>query len=199
MLSSKRFIEKNPAEDIMKRILYVLSILVLLLSLFGCTGSTPTENNNPQDLNKASKWFDCLHGDEMKWDDTREIKLDAYPGVTFRCSSEKIEAVTEEETLELVYGMPVWNVYFCDLTGDGKPELCSTISFGSGMIDTRIIVYDYTEKTSYELSDRGNFDYALQMRDGSLIGEKRVYLKDELLESGELVFQNDTIQIKAEE
>ena len=119
--------------------------------------------------------------------------------MTFRCSSEKLEAVTEEETLELVYGMPVWNVYFCDLTGDGKPELCSTISFGSGMIDTRIIVYDYAEKTSYELSDRGNFDYALQMRDGSLIGEKRVYLKDELLESGELVFQNDTIQIKAEE
>lgn len=51
---------------------------------------------------------------------------------------------------------------------------------------------------SYELSDRGNFDYVLNMQEDSLIVEKRAYMQDELIESGELVFLNDTIQIKTE-
>lgn len=42
--------------------------------------------------------------------------------------------------LQLYTGMPIWNTYFCDLTGDGLPELCSTLSFGSGMIDSRTIL-----------------------------------------------------------
>ena len=65
-------------------------------------------------------------------------------------------------------------------------------------IDNRIIIYDYAGGASYELSDRGNFDYVLNMQDDSLIVEKRVYKQDELVESGELVFLNDTIQIKTE-
>lgn len=93
---------------------------------------------------------------------------------------------------------PIWSVYFYDLTGDGNPELCSTISFGSGIIDDRIIIYDYAGGASYELSDRGNFDYVLNMQEDSLIVEKRAYMQDELIESGELVFLNDTIQIKTE-
>ena len=94
--------------------------------------------------------------------------------------------------------MPIWSVYFYDLTGDGKPELCSTLSFGSGIVDDRIIIYDYAGGVSYELSDRGNFDYALNMQEDSLIVEKRVYMQDELVKSGELIFLNDTIQIKTE-
>ena len=110
-----------------------------------------------------------------------------------------MEAVTDKESVTLYVGMPIWSVYFYDLTGDGNPELCSTISIGSGIIDNRIIIYDYADGASYELSDRGNFDYVLSMQDDSLIVEKRVYMQDELVESGELVFLNDTIQIKTDE
>ena len=80
-----------------------------------------------------------------------------------------MEAVTDKEVVPLYEGMPIWSVYFCDLTGDGIPELCSTLSFGSGMIDNRIIIYDYAGGASYELSDRGNFDYILNMREDSLV------------------------------
>ena len=66
------------------------------------------------------------------------------------------------------------------------------------IIDDRIIIYDYAGGASYELSDRGNFDYVLNMQEDSLIVEKRAYMQDELIESGELVFLNDTIQIKTE-
>ena len=66
------------------------------------------------------------------------------------------------------------------------------------MIDNRIIIYDYAGGASYELSDRGNFDYILNMREDSLVVEKRVYMQDEMVESGELVFRDDTIQIITE-
>ena len=69
---------------------------------------------------------------------------------------------------------------------------------GSGMVDDRIIVYDYACGLSYELSDRCKFDYVLTMQGDSLIVEKRGYMQDELVESGELVFLDDTIQIKRE-
>jgi len=147
----------------------------------------------------ATKWFDSLHGDEMIWDSVREINLSAFPDVTFRLHAEKLEAVTDNEIVPLYTGMPIWNVYFCDLTGDGKPELCSTISVGSGIIDNRIIIYDYAEGVSYELSDRMNYDYVLNMKDGKLIVEKRKYMQEELVSSGGLVFQDGTIQIRPSE
>lgn len=143
----------------------------------------------------ATKWFDYLHGDEMKLDGVREINLDAFPDVTFRCSHEKLEALTGKESTTLYTGMPIQSVYFCDLTGDGKPELCSTIALGSGIIDNRIIAYDYAEGESYELSDRMRYDYVLNMNDGKLIAEKRRFMQEELVLSGELVIQNGTLQI----
>jgi|GEM_PF-900324 hypothetical protein len=147
----------------------------------------------------ATKWFDNLHGNEMIWDGVREINLDAFPDVTFRCHAEKLEAVTDKEIIPLYTGMPIWNVYFCDLTGDGKPELCSTISIGSGIIDNRIIIYDYAGGASYELSDRMNYDYVLNMKNGKLIAEKRKFMQEELILSGELVFKSGTIKIQPRE
>ena len=138
----------------------------------------------------VTKWFDCLHGDEMVWDGRREINFDEFPGVTFRWYSEKLEAVTEKETITLYTGMPIWSVYFCDLNGDGKPEVCSSISLGSGIIDNRIIVADYANKAVYELSDRGHYDYILTCQNGQLLAEKRAYMQDEVLEAGPLVLRS---------
>ena len=94
--------------------------------------------------------------------------------------------------------MPIWNTYFCDLTGDGIPDLCSTYTFGSGIIDSRIIIYDYANGASYELSDRGNFDFVLRYNeaDGYLYVDKTKYNTDELVESGRLVFKDDCLQVE---
>lgn len=94
--------------------------------------------------------------------------------------------------------LPIWNVYFCDLTGDGRPELCSTLSIGSGIVSSHILVYDYADGTGYDLSDRGNFDYVLTVQEDSLIAEKRAYQEDALIESGELVLLDGILQIKPE-
>lgn len=148
-----------------------------------------------QMVGNATKWFDYLHGDEMLWDGMREINLDEFPGVTFRAYSERIEAVTDKEVIPLYTGMPIWSVYFCDLTGDGKPELCSTLSFGSGTADNRFIIYNYARGESYEMSDRGKYDYTLNMHNGKLFAEKRACMQEELLASGELAFRDETYQI----
>ncbi len=183
----------------MKRIIAIIIYFALSMPLIGCEKALVSESSESSNSNSVIKWFDSLNGDEMVWDGIREYNLDEFPGVTFRWHYGHLEAVTEEETVTLYTGMPIWSVYFYDLTGDSNPELCSTLSFGSGMIDNRIKIYDYTSGASYELSDRGNFDYVLNMQEDSLVVEKRVYMQDELVESGELVFLNDTIQIKTEE
>lgn len=182
----------------MKKIVAIALCLVLSMPLAGCGNTPASESSGLTKSNTVIKWFDCLNGDEMVWDGVKEYNLDEFSNVTFRWHSEQLEAVTDKEIVALYVGMPIWSVYFYDLTGDGNPELCSTLSIGSGIIDNRIIIYDYAGGASYELSDRGNFDYILNMQDDSLIVEKRIYMQDELVESGELVFLNDTVQIKAE-
>ena len=147
----------------------------------------------------ATKWFDYLETpDEMQWGGRHEINLPEFPDVTFRWTYGEMMAVTGNEITSLYTGMPIWNAYFCDLTGDGLPELCSTISWGSGMIDNRVTIYDYANGASYELSDRGYFDFTLRFNeaDGYLYVDKKKYNTDELVETGRLVFKNNCIQIE---
>ena len=147
----------------------------------------------------VTKWFDYLETpDEMQWGGRHEINLPEFPDVTFRWTYGEMMAVTGNEITSLYTGMPIWNAYFCDLTGDGLSELCSTISWGSGMIDNRVTIYDYANGASYELSDRGYFDFTLRFNeaDGYLYVDKKKYNTDELVETGRLVFKNNCIQIE---
>ena len=151
------------------------------------------------EINSVIEWFDYLETpDEMKWDGSLEISLTEFPDVTFRWTYGEMLAVKGSKSTSLYTGMPIWNAYLCDLTGDGLPELCSSISWGSGMIDNRVIIYDYANGVSYELSDRGYFDFTLRQdhQDGRLYVDKTKYHTDELVETGRLVFKNHCIQIE---
>ena len=151
------------------------------------------------EINSVIEWFDYFETpDEMKWDGSLEISLTEFPDVTFRWTYGEMLAVKGSKSTSLYTGMPIWNAYFCDLTGDGLPELCSTVSWGSGMIDNRVIIYDYANGVSYELSDRGYFDFTLRQdhQDGLLYVDKSKYNSNELVETGRLVFKNHCIQIE---
>lgn len=163
--------------------------------------SLPSVGDNVSGLGPAQteKWFDYLENpEEMNWDGRLEIALPEYPGVTFRWYPEKMEAVTENEITPLYTGMPIWNTYFCDLTGDGLPELCSTITFGSGIIDSRVIVYDYANGASYTLEDRGKYDYSLRLdgSDGSLCVVQRAYNSGDIAAVGELFFSDSGLHLQ---
>ena len=175
----------------------VLAVIVCVFVAV-CFLTNPVTKNNGTD-GTVTEWFDYLETpDEMVWDGRLEINLPEFPGVTFRWYPEKMEAVTEEGIVPLFHGMPIWNTYFCDLTGDRIPDLCSTYTFGSGIIDSRIIIYDYANGASYELSDRGYFDFTLRFNeaDGYLYVDKTKYNTDELVGTGRLVFKNNSIQIE---
>ena len=155
------------------------------------------------EINSVIEWFDYTENPSAM-DDESTIKLPIYPDVTFSYNQTRIIASKPFDTSELtgqtilIDGMPIWNAYFTDLTGDGFPEICATYTWGSGIIDSRIVVCDYVNGASYELSDRGNFDFTLRQdeQDGRLYVDKTKYNSNELVETGRLVFKNNCIQIE---
>ena len=155
------------------------------------------------EINSVIKWFDYTENPSAM-DDESTINLPIYPDVTFSYNQAQIIASKPFDTSELtdhtilITGMPIWNAYFADLTGDDYPEICATYTFGFGIIDSRIIIYDYAKGSSYELSDRGYFDFTLRLNeaDGYLYVDKRKYNTDELVQSGRLVFKDDCLQVE---
>lgn len=152
--------------------------------------------------NSVTKWFDYTDN-PAAMEDELTTELPEFPGVTFTYNGGQIiaskpfdDSMLTGNTI-LISGMPIWNAYFADLTGDGYPEICATYSFGSGIIDTRFVVYDYVNGASYEMADRGNFDYSLRLNesDGYLYVDKRAYNSNELVSFGRLAFENDGIVI----
>lgn len=108
-----------------------------------------------------------------------ERELPEYPGILFRWTPGGMSAVSGAGEETLFSGMPVWDVFLADLTGDGRRELCAAVSIGSGMVDKRVLVYDYDARALYELSDRGSYDYTLSLEDGGLMVTKRAYGRSE--------------------
>lgn len=145
--------------------LFALALTCLLL-LSGCAAG---EQEAPRE------WVDYLSGEETPWGREASLELPEFPGVTFRWTLEEVAAVEGDDTEPLFQGMPVWNVFLADLNGDRLPEFCATVSFGSGIVDNRILVCDYAAHALYELSDRMRYDYSLSLRDGQLIVTRRTY------------------------
>ncbi|MDE6732365.1 MAG: hypothetical protein K2J77_05760, partial [Oscillospiraceae bacterium] len=89
--------------------------------------------------------------------------------IKFKWSSSDVVAVKNKKETGLFWGMPVWGVYLADLNGDGKREICSCVSMGSGMVDERIYAYDYANEKLYVLNDRFFNNYRLELTDGVLM------------------------------
>ncbi|MCL2487732.1 MAG: hypothetical protein FWE80_03525 [Oscillospiraceae bacterium] len=114
-------------------------------------------------------WIDYYKGEEMPWDEDRQIKIPAFDGVIFTWTPDKVTVLESSGIRELFFGMPVWNVFFCDLTGDGKPELCATVNWEMCSGFDYVLVYDYANGRQYTLSDRGNYSHSLTVYNDELI------------------------------
>ncbi len=142
----------------------------------------------------TEEWFNYYRkGTDM--DPPLKTSLAELPGVIFHWTGGSVEAVTESETRTLFTGMPVWNAFFADLTGDGIPEICSTISYSSGVIGARFVIYDYAQDVSYTMEQRGDYDYSLYLQDGVLRYLKTYYSTNEVVDTGCLVYADDTVQM----
>ena len=138
-------------------------------------------------------------------DDESTIKLPIYPDVTFSYNQTRIIASKPFDTSELT-GQTILidgyanleRLFLLILPEIGFPEICATYTWGSGVIDSRVVICDYANGASYELSDRGYFDFTLRQdsNDGLLYVDKTKYNSDELVETGRLVFENNCIQVE---
>lgn len=138
---------------------------------------------------QTSKWLDYYRDENLPWDASFDLSLPEFPGVTFTWTAEKITA----DGNDLILGMPVWNAYLTDLSNDGNPEFCATVSIGSGLVDTRVVVYDYAKIQEYQLADRMHFDYHLSMQDGKIMVTQTEYPNGKPLISAELQLINGEI------
>ncbi len=156
------------------------------LSIVGAPSVPPT----------VTKWFDYTEDPAaLPWDSSVTAELEAFPHVIFSASSGEIRAEANGESTALIYGMPIWSCYFTDLTGDDLPDLCAELSMGSGVIDQRIVICDYANGASYELSARGAYDFSLRYDedDGYLHVEKRDHRTHELIAEGRLIYTDGCI------
>ena len=166
-------------------------------------GSSPKGGSRVQ--GQVYAWFDsitCTGGtgyenDVVEMANGTEVSIPDFPDLTFITNTKGIYIQSKDSiTLAIGDGMPIMNAFFCDINGDGKPELCTSSCFGSGFVDQRIKVYDIANSKLYELSDRGNFDYCLVEKDGWLIVWQRAFEKYSsvgsdsrlTMEKGELAF-----------
>ena len=188
----------HPSEPICKKPLFRIILVAILacVAVVICLLTLPKKDASPkaQAVGSAAQWLDYYESSaDMPWDSAKEITVDAYPDVTFRWTAGSVEAVENGKTRTLFTGMPIWNVYFADVTGDGKSELLATVSFGSGVIDEHIVVYDYENKQSYTLWDRFIFDYHLYLADGKLLVGKMPYNGDKQVDYGTLAVHDGVL------
>ena len=88
------------------------------------------------------------------------------------------------------------SLFLKDITGDGTPELCFVLGYGSGMVDYRISVFDYERKEwIFSLSDRGSHDYSLFLRDGLLCVLEKDYWSVELTRTGVLAYDGSAVYV----
>lgn len=167
-------------------ILLVALLLCLAVAVFFLTDPV-TEEPEPE-FHPTIQWFDYLEtGTYPDSSADFQAKTPDFPDVTFQCTPGELTAETPSGSTTLITGMPIWNLYLCDLTGDGIDEFCASVSFGSGIIDQHVVVYDYATQTEYTLWERGVFDYTLRLEDGVLMCDKRFYPHEDIADTGPLM------------
>ncbi len=166
---------------------------------YGANGELIDSNNiGSGSTTLVRTWVDYYrmpNSDTMDRDQPKEITLPDFPDVTFVYTDEAITAVKGNEITQLIYGMPIWNVFFSDLNGDGYSEICASVSYGSGIIDTHVVVYDYKAGKEYTLWERGVYDYVLRVVNGQFVCAKCEYPAGEVTDYGPIVIENGKLKM----
>lgn len=150
--------------------------------------------NFGEEQNDAVKLFDYYDNQEnMPKQYQKDFTLPEFPGAIFGWTQYGI-MVYSDDKWDLYKGSPVYGVYLADLNGDGKREICSTVSVGSGIVDDRIYAYDFENGYLYELENRGTSDYSLEIENGELlyVETTEMYQTKNPLKLGHMTCQSTT-------
>ena len=83
-----------------------------------------------------------------------------------------------------------------DVTGDGKDDIVTSFTYGSGLVRDTIVVYDATNKVFYQFNNQFDSYHLQSIEDGKMIVEETVYPNKKtmgmvVIEDGYLVFVAD--------
>ncbi len=120
----------------------------------------------------AEEWINIAWEDEIKWSESRETTLEAFPGVSFVWTPKSLHVVEENgETDTICLGDPIDCVYFSDINGDGYPEVCMTYQTQGHQPIYYIRIYDY--HNDHDSLQYTEYRFLLTVEDGILILEER--------------------------
>jgi beta-lactamase regulating signal transducer with metallopeptidase domain len=134
---------------------------------------------------------------DYKYPNTEQLTLEEYPGDVFSISDGNpgFTVTSEKGTRSIMRDFPNYNfdAFICDLTGDGKPEICLNASNGSGIVDQRVYVYEHTTGRIYVLEERMKYDYMIQCKNGKMSVRRTSYIySPEKEEYGTIIYRDGT-------
>ena len=88
--------------------------------------------------------------------------------------------------------------YVADITGDGKYEICLSLSYGSGVASQRIVIYDFeTMQCIYELDDDAGYNYELNFRNEKMyVNVKKFGSVDPVIKTGVILYDGSEFFIR---
>ena len=132
--------------------------------------------------------YDCFHPDDSERNRYFSVTLPTLHNATVeRREGDKI--YIDGEYLLGGSGNGCDSFYLSDLTGDGFPELCFCMNFGSGIVTRRVQIIDYKTKTTiFTLPGSVLHDYCLFLRNGTLCVKEIEYRKQDAIRTGVLKY-----------
>ena len=158
---------------------------------------TYTHTGDPDsDLPTGIRVWDWYHPDDSERYPYFSVSLPEFNNVTIERDPKDGNIYVDGVHLLGGVGYGCSSFYLSDLTGDGYPELCFVMNFGSGIVDHRIEIIDYTTKeTVFTAIGRMYRDYYLFLRNGVLCVKETEYAKQEPIRTGVLKHNGSEITI----
>ena len=173
------FIVKKRKNSILYTTFLVLILaLCSLVTMVGCASKAP----DPELI------YDVFAEDRDRTEGEVIFKLSEFSNLQFMRDGVQYHVKRGDRWDRIV--MNGEKVIAADLNGDGKRELVSSTSVGSGIVDNRIYVYDIVNDMSYCLERRGENDFDIVLEDGKLVAQRfekdSVWDKKPPIDTGEL-------------
>ena len=156
-------------------VLPLLSIMVTVMLLSGCSKADDFgEKGKPEELSVSV----TPETDDLTASVSPEpVEEDKYIITGEELDPEVVAAFREyiSEHTVVMGRFLVDSYYYCDVTGDGKPDLINSVTHGSGIVSTGIFVYDIENRQGYQLQERGDYDYWIDSVEDGVLYIKKAY------------------------
>lgn len=138
---------------------------------------------------------------DKPFSETLEFEMAEFPGVYFIWSANNVKAVEGGAESTLYQGYPVRDLWLADINGDGKREICSSISANYSMSTDEepipvedVVVIDYAYGDFYYVTKYGEYDLRID-KDHSLENQM-LYLAKKEYNGEKTVFEPLTINMR---